>query len=101
MYCFVQEVPAPIEMYDRMHAELKARTAGHDLDLLLHVARESQGGFTIIEVWSSKEACDRAMEDFVVPAMRDLFGDQMPSGPPPMNEFEPRGLLIPSAGVLI
>ncbi|HEY5881019.1 MAG TPA: hypothetical protein VIU11_19050 [Nakamurella sp.] len=101
MYCFVQEVPAPIEMYDRLHSEINARTAGRDLGLLLHVARESAGGFSIIEIWSSKEACDRAIEEYLAPAMTELFGDQLQSGPPPMTEFEPRGLLIPSAGVLI
>jgi hypothetical protein len=88
-------------MYDQLHADINARTAGLDLGLLLHVARESPGGFSIIEVWSSKEACDRAIEEFLAPAMTNLFGDRMPSGPPPMIEFEPRGLLIPSAGVLI
>ena len=100
MYCFVQEVPAPIEMYDALHAAVMARMTGREFGMLLHLARESAGGFSIIEIWTSKEECDRATEEAVLPALRDFFGGEPPFAPPPEIAFEPRGLIIPSAGVL-
>lgn len=100
MYCFVQEVPAPIEMYDRLHAAVNARMAGRDFGLLLHLARESAVGFSITEIWSSKQECDRATEEVLLPAMRDFFGGEPPFPPPSEIAFEPRGLIIPSAGIL-
>ena len=101
MYCFVQEVAAPVEMYDGLHAAMKARAAGRDLGMLLHLTRASESGFTIIEVWSSRQAYDQAFADVILPAMRDFFGGEPPFEPPPLVEFEPRGLIIPSADVLI
>lgn len=101
MYCFTQEVPAPIEMYDRLHAAVNARVGDRDIGLLLHLARESTGGFTIVEIWRSKEDCDTVIAETLVPAMRELFGDQGPAVVPEMSEFAPRGLIIPAAGVLI
>lgn len=101
MFCFVQEVAAPVEVYDGLHAAMKARSAGRDLGLLLHLTRASATGFTIIEVYSSREAYDRAFVDVILPAMRDFFGGEPPFEPPAMVEFEPRGLIIPSAGVEI
>ena len=100
MYCFIQEVPAPIEMYDALHASVKARMKGREFGLLLHLARESAGGFSIIEIWTSKQECDRATEEVLLPAMRDFFDGETPFAPPPEVAFEPRGLVIPSAGVL-
>lgn len=100
MYCFVQDVQAPIEMYDGLHAAINARMAGKEFGLLLHLTRESPGGFSIIEIWTSKEECDRATEEAVLPALRDFFGGEPPFAPPPEIAFEPRGLIIPSAGVL-
>lgn len=101
MYCFVQEVAAPIEMYERMHAAVIERVGDRDIGLLVHLTRESAGGFTITEVWRTKAECDRAMVEILAPVMRELFGDQGPQQAPPMTEFEPRGLIIPAAGVLI
>lgn len=101
MYCFVQEVTAPIEMYERMHAAVIERVGDRDIGLLVHLSRQSADGFTITEAWRSKAECDRAMAEIVMPVMRELFGDQGPQQAPPMTEFEPCGLIVPAAGVLI
>ena len=76
MYGVTITVPAPVEMYDGMHAEMKRRTGPTVDGLLVHVGRETPDGFEVLEVWESKEHCDRANTDIVFPLMRELMGDQ-------------------------
>ena len=99
-YSFIVDVPAPVEMYDATHAAVAA-AAGSAVDgMLLHIGRATETGFQVIEVWESKEHCDRFNETVVWPAMAPLTGDQPPPQPP-ITEFDVRGLVIPSAGVVI
>ena len=71
MYGVITKVPAPVEMYDGMHAEMTKR-AGTSLDgLLVHVGRATPDGFEVLEVWESKEDYDRANTDIVFPLMRN------------------------------
>jgi len=93
----VMNVPAPIEFYDALHAEVARRsTAGVD-GLLLHVGRATAGdGFQVLEIWESKEKCDRFFAEVVGPAVASVSGGQALSGEPVMEEFEPRGLIVPS-----
>jgi hypothetical protein len=102
MYGVTITVPAPVEMYDGMHAEMKRRTGPTVDGLLVHVGRETPGGFEVLEVWESKEHCDRANTDIVFPLMRELMGDQPV---PPMEQtteaFEVHGLVIPGSDILV
>ena len=95
MYGVVTTVPAPVEMYDRMHAELIKRT-GTSVDgfgLLVHVGRATADGFERFEVWESKEHYDRAME-IAGSLMRDLAGDlPQPSTEQSTEVFEVRGIV--------
>lgn len=102
MYGVITTVPAPVEMYDGIHAEMTRRT-GTSLDgLLVHVGRATPDGFEVLEVWESKEDYDRANADIVFPLMRELMGDQPP---PPIEQateaFEVHGLVIPRGDILI
>jgi hypothetical protein len=102
MYGVITTVPAPVETYDRMHAELIKRAGRSVEGLLVHVGRATTDGFQIVQVWESKEHYDRANTDVVFPLMRELGGDQ----PPPSIEqateaFDVRGLVIPSGNILI
>jgi hypothetical protein len=102
MYGVITTVPAPVEMYDAMHAEM-AKRVGTSVDgLLVHVGRATTDGFQTLEVWESKQHYDRANTDVVFPLMRELAGDQ----PPPSIEqgtetFELHGLVIPASNILI
>src|SRR6478609_9218007 len=58
VYCTIQDVPAPIEIYDRVHAAVGARVGDGDIGLLMHLAKASSGGFTVIEIWRSKADFD-------------------------------------------
>ena len=98
-YGFVMDVPAPIQFYDALHAELARRTSGEVEGLLLHVARPTQAGFQVTEVWESKELCDRYTAELVDPVIAELSdGRPMPMAPA-LEEFEPRGLVVPAARV--
>ena len=102
MYGVITAVPAPVETYDRMHAELIKRAGPSVHGLLVHIGRATTDGFQIVQVWESKEHYDRANTDIVFPLMRELAGDQ----PPPSIEqateaFDVRGLVIPSGNILI
>ncbi len=100
-YGFVMDVPAPIEFYDELHAEIGRRTTGGVDGLLLHVGRETRGGFQITEVWESHELWDRFNAEIVGPAFARLSGGQSPSVQPTVEEFEPRGLVVPAAHVAV
>ena len=103
MYGVVTTVPAPVEIYDRMHAELIKR-AGTSLDgtgLLVHVGRATADGFELFQVFESKEHYDRAME-ISVSLMRDLAEDlPQPSTEQSTEVFEVRGLVIPRGDIVI
>jgi hypothetical protein len=84
MYGVITTIPAPGQMYDRMHAEMLKRIGTTDYGLLVHIGRAPTDGFQVIGVWESKEQYDRANTDIVFPLMRELAGDQ----PPPSTELQ-------------
>jgi len=101
-YGFVMDVPAPIEFYDTLHAELARRTSGDVVEgLLVHVARRTEAGFQILEVWESKEQCDRYTAELVNPVVAEMSGGQPMPMAPAIEEFEPRGLVVPAARVFV
>jgi hypothetical protein len=102
VYGVITTVPAPIEMYDGMHAELVKRV-GMSIDgLLVHIGRATTGGFQTLEVWESKEHYDRANTDIVLPLMRELTGDQPPPSIGQATEtFDVHGLVVPGSNILI
>ncbi len=102
MYGVITTFPAPVEMYDGMHAEMLSRVGMSFEGLLVHIGRATTDGFQTLEVWESKEHYDRANSEIVFPLMRELAGDQ----PPPATEFatetfDVHGLVIPSGNIVI
>jgi hypothetical protein len=102
MYGVITTIPAPVEMYDAVHAEW-LRRVGRSVDgLLVHIGRTTTGGFQTLEVWESKQHYDRANTDIVFPLMRELAGDQPPPSTEPATEaFDIHGLVIPKGHILI
>jgi hypothetical protein len=98
-YGFVLDIPAPIEFYDALHAEIGRRSAGGVDGLLLHVGRQTRGGFQVTEVWESKELCDRFDTEILRPALAEVSGGRPLPPEPARDEFEPRGLVVPAARV--
>jgi hypothetical protein len=102
MYGVVTTVPAPVEMYDRVHAEMLKRAGTSVNGLLVHIGRPTTDGFQTLEVWESKQHYDRANTEIVFPLMRDLAGDQPPpSIEPAIETFDVQGLVIPNGNILI
>jgi hypothetical protein len=96
----VVDVPAPVEVYDAVHAELLRRTSGAVEGLLVHLARATGTGFQVTEVWESQADHDRYEREVVGPVMAELAG----GGPPALDgvtEFDVRGLVLPRAGVAV
>jgi hypothetical protein len=96
----VLDVPAPIELYDGLHAAVLRHGGDTPDGLLLHIGRATDSGFQIIEVWESREQFDRYNNEVVGPALAESAGRQ-PEGEPDFTEFEPRGLVVPAARVLV
>jgi hypothetical protein len=98
---FVLDVAAPIEFYDALHAEIGRRSPGAADGMLLHIGRATPGGFQVTEVWASREQCDRFNAEVVGPALAQLTGGDLAAHTPDVEEFEPRGLIVPAARVLV
>jgi hypothetical protein len=58
----------------------------------LHIAGPVEGGWRVITVWRSPEAFDRFREERLLPAIRELGGEQ--GGPPVEPEVQPVHKLI-------
>jgi hypothetical protein len=100
MYGVITTVPAPVEMYDAMHAEMLRRVGTSVDGLLVHVGRATASGFQTLEVWESKEHHDRANSDIVRPVLLELAGDQPPSIEQTTEAFDVHGLFIPGGNIL-
>ena len=100
VYGIVTDVAAPAEVYDALHARVTS-SGGEAVGLLVHIGRATAGGFQVIEVWESKDLCDRYNAELVNPAIAELSGGQPPPMDPAIEEFEPRGLVVPAAHVFV
>jgi hypothetical protein len=100
-YGITIHVPAPIEMYDAVHAAILARTGTNVDGLLLHIGRATQDGFEALEVWESRDHYDRYNRELVEPLIADLAGPGNASfpGSQQVEEFEVRGLVIPRGSI--
>ncbi|GAA0302632.1 hypothetical protein [Kineococcus aurantiacus] len=99
-YGIVVEVAAPAEAYDAIHSAV-VRESGPRVDgLLLHVCRSIDSGFQVIEVWNSREECDRYTAQVLGEVMGAVLGQYgREVGPPVVQEFDVRGLVLPAAGI--
>ena len=84
MYGIRTEIPGMTEdLYNRMHAILGPKGLAAR-GSLLHMAGPSDGGWYMLEVWESKDDCERFVREEVQPLMP-------PNAPEPkIEEFEVR-----------
>lgn len=99
-YSFVIDVPMPIELYIASHAAIVEAADDIDHGMLVHIARATDTGVQIIDVWQSKELSDRFDVEAAIPVMTRLTSGQ-PMPQPPENEFDAIGLMIASAGISV
>jgi hypothetical protein len=82
-YAFTQDVPIDAAFYQRIVEGLgDAPPKG----LITHIALERpEGGLRYIDLWESKEDCDRFGEERLHPVVHgllsEIFGDQLPEEP--------------------
>jgi hypothetical protein len=90
----VIDVPAPIEFYDALHAEIGRREKDVE-GLLVHLGRPTATGFQVLGIWASKAQYERYDAEVIKPALAELSGGAPPAEPPRTEEFEVHGLVIP------
>jgi hypothetical protein len=104
-YAHVLDMPLPAELYDAVHKELISRTEGKVDGLVMHVGRRTDSGFQVIEVWVDRESYERAEREVVAPIIASLAASSSSAPPeasaPRVQEFTPRGLVLPQGGVVL
>ena len=93
MYSISYQVPAPIEAYDALHEAVKSVTDSDGEGLVVHIARPTESGFEIIEVWESEQHFGTFITQTFPKAVAKLggLGDLQA---PPVEQFELRGFLV-------
>jgi hypothetical protein len=100
VHAVVLDVPAPVEMYDAIHAELLWHDVRSIDGLILHLGRSTAEGFQVVEVWESAEQYDRYNRDVVGPIMARIVGGRtVPRSDPTFITLH--GLVIPHAPVAL
>ncbi len=86
VYAFTQDVPIGEDLYRRIVDEIGPEPFAGGL---LHLCvRRPDGGLRYIDVWESEEACARAFDDRIHPAVDAAFGGDRPSGEPDVHRLD-------------
>jgi hypothetical protein len=95
VYAYIQDVPIGEDLYRRIIDEIGPEPMAGSL---LHLCiRQPDGRLRYIDVWASEEACARAFDDRIHPAVDAAFGGERPSGEP---EVHPLDVLHASGALL-
>ena len=85
-----------IEMYDKVNAEMQKRM-GEDNPLvaecLVHMCRQTEEGFTVLEVWSSEAKAQEYWDDYLSKAIEATGYDQERIGEQ-AEHFEPHAFEV-------
>ena len=86
VYAYTQDVPIDADLYQRIIDELGPEPLTGSL---LHLcARRPDGGLRYLDVWESEEACARAFEERIHPAVDAAFGGARPAGEPVVHRLD-------------
>ncbi len=86
MYVYTQDVPIDFAMYERIIENLGPEPLKGSL---LHLCvRRPEGGLRYIEIWESKEACAKAFDERIHPAVDAAFGGRRPAVEPEVRRYE-------------
>jgi hypothetical protein len=98
----ITDVAAPVQVYDEVHRRLLERTGGKVDGLLVHLARATDTGFQVLEVWERREDFDRYQAELVGPLLAEVGAPDPSAGDGPVaTEFDVRGLVLPRAGIAV
>jgi hypothetical protein len=86
VYAFIQDVPIDEPMYRRIIDELGSEPLAGSL---LHLCvRKPDGGLRYIDLWESEQACARAFDERIHPAVDAAFGGHRPSTEPTVQRLD-------------
>ena len=86
MYAYSQDVPIDEHMYRKILIELGPEPLEGSL---LHLCiRRPDGGLRYLDVWESEDACAKAFNERVHPAVDRAFDGQRPSEEPTVTRLE-------------
>jgi hypothetical protein len=97
-YGVLIDMAASRELYDAAHAEFSKYPAEA---MILHVARPTENGHQIVEVWQSKEDYERWTGTHVGPVMGALAAAGWTLPEPVITEFTPLGIVVPRAEIYV
>jgi hypothetical protein len=63
--------------------------------LIVRAAGEVDGRWKSVAIWESKDAYERFVEERLLPALREAFGDEAMAGPPREESFEAKHMMGP------
>lgn len=87
MYGFTQDLPITPEVWFRLKTAIGTEPVDGQV---MHAVTRHNGGIRYIDIWESREQCDRFLEERVHPVLRTVFaasGQQLPAEPD-REEFE-------------
>ncbi|HVL86043.1 MAG TPA: hypothetical protein VM367_17385 [Pseudonocardia sp.] len=97
VYAYIQDVPIGPELYEKILQEIGPEPLAGSL---LHLCvRRSDGGLRYIDVWESEQACRRAFDERIHPAVDRAFGGARPETEPVVQRLDvldARGALLSS-----
>jgi hypothetical protein len=86
VYAWTQDLPIDAEFYGRITDALGAEPMD---GLLMHLCVQNPaGGLRYIDVWESKEQCDRAFDERIHPAVDAAFGGARPPVEPTLEVLQ-------------
>lgn len=86
VYAYVQDVPIGEGLYRRIIAELGPEPLAGQL---LHLCvRQPDGKLQYIDLWESEQACERAFDERIHPAVDAAFGGERPDGEPTVHRLD-------------
>jgi hypothetical protein len=86
VYAYIQDVPIGEQLYRRIIDEIGPEPMTGNL---LHLCvRQPDGRLRYIDVWESEQACTRAFEDRIHPAVDAGFGGERPTEEPEVHRLD-------------
>lgn len=86
VYAYIQDVPIGEDLYRRIIDKIGPEPLAGQL---LHLCvRQPNGQLRYIDVWESEQACGRAFEERIHPAVDAAFGGNRPAGEPEVHRLD-------------
>jgi hypothetical protein len=86
VYAYIQDVPIGPETYEKIIGEIGPEPLAGSL---LHLCvRRADGGLRYIDVWESEQACARAFDERIHPAVDRVFGGARPESEPVVQHLD-------------